>query len=70
MTSRGADVRIGCKMSLIDLRKGRLRMAKKKTKGRIPGQGQSTDASTDLFCCDNENFAEVFLAKRFLMAYS
>ena len=35
-------------------------MVKKKTKGKIPGQGQPTDASTDLFWRDNENFAEVF----------
>lgn len=35
-------------------------MAQKKTKGKIPGQGQPTDASTDLFWRDNKNFAEVF----------
>ena len=35
-------------------------MAEKKTKGKIPGQGQPVDASTDLFWRDNKNFAEVF----------
>lgn len=35
-------------------------MAQKKTKGKIPGQGQPVDASTDLFWRDNQNFAEVF----------
>jgi hypothetical protein len=35
-------------------------MAVKKTKGKIPGQGQPVDASTDLFWRDNKNFAEVF----------
>lgn len=35
-------------------------MAKSKTKGKIPGQGQPVDAATDLFWRDNRNFAEVF----------
>ena len=35
-------------------------MTQKKAKGKIPGQGQPIDASTDLFWRNNENFAEVF----------
>lgn len=42
------------------LERGLLKLAEKKTKGKIPGQGQPIDASTDLFWRDNKNFAEVF----------
>ena len=49
-----------CEPVLRAFERRRLRMTQKKAKGKIPGQGQPIDASTDLFWRNNENFAEVF----------